>query len=123
MYRYVHVLNAVSMQATSDELRAQGNDKYTSIHDGLPPTIFANRLQASFDLYKKVLSPELRILDITGFHYGLCAYPQTPILMFVHLKRSVGALTIAANFINVSENFCACIAHQSCSYMGGTHIA
>lgn len=44
----------VFMQAISDELRAQGNDKYTSIHDGLAPTIFASRLQTSIDLYSKV---------------------------------------------------------------------
>ena len=126
MDKCVNVLTSVSMQATSDELRAQGNDKYTSIQDGLPPTIFANRLQASIDLYNKVLSPELLILDITGLHHSLCAFfmgsPGTH-LMFVRLRRSVGALPIAAKFTIVSEIFCAWIAHQSCSYMGGTHTA
>ena len=122
MYKCVNASKSASMQATSDELRAQGNDKYTSIHDGPPPIIFANRLQASIDLYNKVLSTEL-ILDITGLHHSLCAFPQAPNFMFMHLRRSVGALPIAANLIIVSEISCACIAHQSCSYMGGTHTA
>ncbi|BDA48889.1 hypothetical protein COCOBI_12-5720 [Coccomyxa sp. Obi] len=42
-------------RAISDELRAQGNDTYTSIHDGLAPTIFASRLQTSMELYTKAV--------------------------------------------------------------------
>jgi hypothetical protein len=44
-------------QAASDELRAQGNEKYTSLHDGLAPLIYANRLQASIELYQRVSVP------------------------------------------------------------------
>lgn len=44
-------------QAASDELRAQGNEKYTSLHDGLAPLIYASRLQASIELYQRVSIP------------------------------------------------------------------
>jgi len=117
----------VSVQATSDALRAQGNLKYTSIHDGLAPTILADRLQASLDLYNKVCAEPCATSPghDRPSSWIKCNIPQVaPLLkeIFVHSRRSVGDLAYLQQILQLCQNLeCLCCAsklllHGQCAY-------
>ncbi|EIE19357.1 hypothetical protein COCSUDRAFT_58649 [Coccomyxa subellipsoidea C-169] len=90
----------------SDELRIQGNEKYTSLHDGLAPTIYASRLQASVELYQKAVSTASTADQLASASKNLG---------FAHRKHA----SMERDFEPRMRNLCTAVRHLGNAFVFG----